>query len=105
LLPLTRIAPFGFEVLDAAEPVAVSEAWWTSKNISVYATPMSELASEGAFEIVSVNTGVVPVIVPMAAVIVWVPTVHVPYTLPTSLVGIKALQPLVGVKTELGNVE
>lgn len=99
------MATFVLEVLDAAEAAAVSEAWWTRMNISLTATPTYAVASEGANETVSVDSGDVPVMLSMALVIVPSPMVHVPYTLPTSLWGKITLQPLVGVKTELGSVE
>lgn len=90
-LPLTRGAVFVLDVLDAdalspdvVEAIVVPEAWWTRMNMSLIATPTYEVASEGANEVVTVDSGVVPVIVSRAPVIVCPPMVHVPKTVPTS---------------------
>jgi len=104
-LPLTRTAAFVLEVLDAAEAIAISEAWWTRMNMSLNATPTYEVASEGANEVVTVDSGDVAVIVSRPPVIVCPPMVHVPFTVPTSPSGMMSSQPPVGVKTELGSVE
>jgi hypothetical protein len=104
-LPLTRTAEFFLEVLDAVEAVTVSEAWWTRINMPEIATPMYELASEGANDVVSDENGVVAVMVIRPPVIVCPPRVHVPLTVPRSPSGIICAQPPVGVKAELGSVE
>lgn len=90
---------------DVVEAFAASEAWWTRMNISLIAAPTYEVASEGANEVVTVDTGDVDLIVSRAAVIVCPPMVHVPYTVPTSPSGRTRLQPPVGVNTDLGSVE
>jgi hypothetical protein len=108
------MAKFVLEVLDAAdavdavevvEAIALSEAWWTRMNMSLSATPTYEVASEGANDVVTVDCGVVAVIVSRPPVIVCPPMVHIPYTVPTSPSGMVSSQPLVGVKTEFGSVE
>jgi hypothetical protein len=93
------------EVLDAIEAIALSEAWWTRMNMSLTATPTYEVASEGANDVVTVDSGDVAVIVSRPSVTVCPPMVHVPYTVPRSPSGKLKSQPPVGVKTELGSVE
>jgi hypothetical protein len=87
------MAEFVLEVLDAAdavdavevvEAIALSEAWWTRMNMSLSATPTYEVAFEGANDVVTIDCGVVAVIVSRPPVIVCPPMVHIPYTVPTS---------------------
>ena len=83
-LPPTRTAAFVLEVLDAVGAVVVSEAWWTRRNMSLTATPTNEVACEGENEVVTIDIGVVPVIVSKIPVIICPPIVHVPNTVPIS---------------------
>lgn len=104
-LPLMRAAEFRCDVLDAVEAVTVSEAWWTNMYKPSTATPTYELTSDGANDVVTVDTGVVAVMVNRPPVIVCPPMVQVPLTVPMSPSGMIFPQPPVGVKTEFGSVE
>ena len=93
------------EALDGVKAVTVSEAWWTRIYKPSTATPTYELASEGANDVVIVDSGVVAVMVSRPPVIVCPPMVHVPLTVPRSPSGKTFPQPTVGVKAELGSAE
>jgi hypothetical protein len=71
-------------VTEASEALATSEAWWTKMNMSLIATPIYEVASEGAKEVVIVDSGDVAAIVSRSPVTVCSPKVHVPDTMPKS---------------------
>ena len=74
-------------------------------NMSSTATPIYEVALEGAKEVVTVNCGDLGVSVSKNPVIVSPPIVHVPETLPTSLSGTASLHPLVAVNAAVGRAE